>query len=171
MLKKFFRSLTKSKSEIYLEDLEQAAANLQSRGTPQLAATLRHFISLKRELEQRIASKDTTLLPVENLGSLTTAVCDGVLGRIEQLAKLQAELPKVLTSRDHQRYSQHMDNWRTQNEALLSAFSLLHRVHTGTGPSDAPQASSPAADNSPLQEAMANLLLEVRTAERIRDEL
>ena len=171
MFKKIFKQLTQSREELYLETLEQSAAKIADQGSTQLAEVLRRFAQRKQIMDQQRASNDQAILPIDGLEELAVAICDGARDQIQDLMKIEHQLPDVITDCDPQRWTRYQQEWQSGLEALMRAFSALKHASTGIG--------SPAMDSIPLGDgkksaldaAVESLDVEIRTALRIRNEL
>lgn len=171
MFKKIFKQLTQSAEDLYQEELEQFAATIAGQGAPQLAEVMRRFAKLKRTVDQQLATNDRSMLQIDGFGEMAHTICDATRGQIQELAKVERELAEVLTGCNPQRWASHQQKWQAGSESLMRAFATLKHAATGVG--------SPAMDELPLGDskksaldaAVEALATEVRTAERIRNEL
>jgi hypothetical protein len=169
MFKKIFKRLIQSNDQRYLQFLEECALSIQT-GSPQLAMTMRRFAELKQQIDAQASNGDSAALDIENMDELATTVLDQVFDRIRQLVKLESETASVLTSADSQRFESHFTQVKNQQTAILRAYSTLHQAATGKLPSRLDENQHTRGD-SPLDEAIDALQVEVRTAQRLKDEL
>ena len=170
MFKKLLKNLTQSKEEQYLADLEAIAAEFQSVGNSESAAILRRFAILKQDIDERLDSKDADLLQIEGLAGHALAICDAAIVEVRHLAKITSSLPDILTSRDAGRLATFMSEFQSANQSLMRGYTVLERAAMGSGPVGFEE-SSVQGEKSTMDQAAESLLVDLRTAERIRNEL
>lgn len=166
MLKKLFRSLTQSKEERFIHESETLAESL-ARSSPQSAKILRQVASLMRMLES--SSNDSKRLNIEDLDDLAMSICEALRERTQVLAKLESELPLVISSADGRRFDAHMDQWRNEAATIMRGYSRLRHAITGQAASGLESLGSD--QQTKLNAALESLELEIRTTERIQNEL
>lgn len=170
MFKKLFKSLTQSDEARLLERMEGEAARLEVNGSPQIAQTLREFAKLKEDLDSRLEQNDSALLEIEGFADLAESICDAAISQAGEMAKMENSLPGILTSRNADRLTTYMDKWKRGNQTIMRGYAALHRAITGNGATSIEE-SSVDGEKTALDQAAESLLVEVRTAERIRNEL
>ena len=170
MFKKLFKTLTQSDEDRFREQIDGAAAKLEVGGSPRLARTLREFGKLKQGLDSRLKEGDSSLLKIDDLGKHAESVCEAAIAQLSELAELENTLPGVLTSRDADRFATYLQKWEVGNQSLMRGYAALDRAISGNGPTLIEE-SGVDGEKSALDVAAESLLVEVRTAERIRNEL
>ena len=170
MFKKLFKTLTQSDEERFQERMESEAARLQGSGSPQFARTIRDFARIKKDLDSRMKQDDSSLLKIDGFAMHAETICDAAIAQAAGMAKLEVSLPEVLVSRDTDRFENYITEWRRGNQSLMRGYAALHRAVTGSGPTEIEE-SGVDSEKTALDQAAESLLVEVRTAERIRNEL
>ena len=123
---------------------------------------------LKWDLDQRIDSNDRAMLQLDDLQDLSISVCDGILAKLKELAELERELPDLIAAADGHRFETHMKRWRTVNATVMRGYAALQHAATGEAPSGMEAIMS---NSETLNPALETLELQIRTAERIKNEL
>lgn len=166
MFKKIFKSLTQSKEAQFLEELESKAAAIAESGARQSASILHSLGRLKHSIDQKLNSRDRSMLQIEDFDSLAQSICEGLHAKIKELAALEIKMPHAVTSGDGRQLESHLNEWRTCLATVMKGYSLLHYAATGEKPTDID-----TLDAQSLNPALESLELQIRTAERIRNEL
>ena len=167
MLRKFFRNLTQSDEDRYLESYEAFAKSLET-ASPQLAEITRDVAQLKGQIDQCVDGSKPAPFEVADLGDKAKAICDGIQSQLRELQKLDQNLPKVLASGSGEQLTSHVKRWENGNQILMRATAALRYIATGTssnGMTDFP------SGGGAMKAAIEDLELQIRTAERIKNEL
>ena len=168
MLRKFFRSLTQSDEERYLETFEAFAQSLQTT-SPQLAHVARDVAQLKAQVDQCVDGSKPAPFEIQGLGEKAKIICDGVQASLRELQQLDQELPSILTSGDGEQLTAHFNRLETLNQLVMRAAATLRHAVTGNGPTSS-LTSFPVGDDA-MKAALEDLDVQIRTAERIKNEL
>lgn len=167
MFKKLFNTLTKSSEDRYLDSLEQQAASLAQTGANQSATVLRSLATLKHQIDHKIKTRDPSVLQIDGFEDLAQSVCEGIQSKIAELATLERKLPGIVTDRDGRKFQAYVDEWRVCLATITKGYATLHYAATGESANDLGALSGAQVINP----AMETLELQIRTAERIRNEL
>lgn len=175
MLKKFFRGLAESKEQKqrarYLRSFEEFATKMANEGAPVLAEVARRVARMKQELDSSdIVANASESLEVD-FDQLATNLCDRVRDQMTQLAKLHRNLPTVVSSADEQKLSDHFASWQAGLRSVQVAYSALKRTGAVKLSTQLAELTEAYDTSTPIGQAVEALLIEVRTAERIRNEL
>lgn len=175
MFKKFFSGLAESKEQKqrarYLQAFEEFADGLAKAGSPVLADTARRVAQAKRDLDtSELVAKAAESLEVD-FDQLATNLCDQIREKIAELEELHRKLPALVGSTDQAKLASHLHKWDAGCKVVQTAYAALTRTGAEKLTSELEAVSEGYDTSTKLGQTIEALLLEVRTAERIRNEL
>lgn len=175
MFKKFFSGLAESKEQKqrarYLDSFDEFANSLADQRAPILADTARRVAQAKHKLDtSELVEQASKSLEVD-FDQLATNLCDRIRDKITELAKHNQSLTTAVCSMDEQQLATHQSQWQTGLRTIQVAYAALHRTGADKLSPQLESLTENYETSTPIGQAIEALLLEVRTAERIRNEL